>query len=37
MPFERTRAVAQAHDFLTELAHDTNVTVRPTHLPDVDY
>jgi len=28
MPFERTRSVAQAHDFLTELAHDTEIPER---------
>jgi hypothetical protein len=28
MPFERTRSVAQAHAFLTELARDTEVPER---------
>lgn len=28
MPFERTRCVAQAHSFLTELASDTKVPER---------
>jgi len=28
MPFERTRSVAQTHDFLTELARDTEVPER---------
>ena len=28
MPFERTRSVAQTHDFLTELACDTEVPER---------
>ena len=28
MPFERTRSVAQAHDFMTELARDSEVPKR---------
>jgi hypothetical protein len=28
MPFERTRSVAQAHNFLTELAYDSEVPER---------
>ncbi|WP_321032393.1 BPSL0761 family protein [Pseudomonas putida] len=28
MPFERSRSVAQTHDFLTELARDTEVPER---------
>ncbi|WP_317851119.1 BPSL0761 family protein [Pseudomonas sp. A-R-26] len=28
MPFERTRSVAEAHDFLTELNRDTEVPER---------